>query len=133
MLEVLRLNIWYLSLRQAQKYSLDDDTVGSMSPYIQSCSCDLYGIYPFAFREGHSSPYLSYTERSRNVATKTTTSRNAFVGHRNLCLLSIMIADTRNVFSLFFNFLVSGLYVILHGLPRREALEVKSLNHLKDK
>ena len=43
-LEVLKLNIWYLSQRQAPRYSLDDYTVGSMlSPYkVATGICTVY-------------------------------------------------------------------------------------------
>jgi len=115
-LEVLRLNIWYLSLRQAQRYSLDDDT-GSMSPYKV-----VTAFYSYALCEARSSPWrVSYTGLG-NVATKTTTSRHAFI-----CIIGLWYSvqgvnsiysrwsDASNVFSL--DFLIGGTYANFHGLP----------------
>jgi len=68
-LGVLKLNIWYLSQRQAQRYSLDDDTAGSMSPYKSLYSFETAFIYmPFA--KGAPSPWILYT----SLPPKTTTS-----------------------------------------------------------
>ena len=91
-LEVLKLNIWYLSQRQAPRYSLDDYTVGSVYRLTYKvataiCTVDETAIH-LPFEKG--APPVTVISRSRNVATKTT-SRNA------LFVLSLQI---------------------LHGLPR---------------
>ena len=98
MLEVLRLNIWYLSQRQAQRCSRDDDTIGS--------NVVLYLPYKLLAKGyNHIPPVSVVIWRSRNVTTEPVQDIHL------ACIICPYKADFMDMYFVFFCYLYKYIYM----------------------